>query len=104
MHGSESYPKSARIRRRREFLSLQRDGRRRHSASFVVISRPSAGGDSRPKAAEALLRLFETFILTPGAARGGIFVTLHGSGRDFAICRAARLWKTAPNGENSVGF
>jgi ribonuclease P protein component len=45
--GSRSYPRSARIRRRREFLSLQRDGRRRHSESFVVISRPSAGDESR---------------------------------------------------------
>jgi hypothetical protein len=55
-----------------------------------------AGGDARPKAAEALLRLFETFILAPGVAPGGIFLTLHGSGHDFPICRAARLWKTAP--------
>ena len=43
----EGYPKVARVRRRAEFVSLQREGRRRHTAHFVVVRRPSAGGTSR---------------------------------------------------------
>lgn len=42
-----SFPKSARIRRRREFLTLQRKGRRRHTEHFVVVRSPSEGPDSR---------------------------------------------------------
>ena len=42
-----SFPKTARIRRRREFLSLQRRGRRRHTEHFVVIRSPSDGIASR---------------------------------------------------------
>lgn len=38
----DGYPGSARLRRRREFLAVQQDGRRRHTAHFVVIARPSA--------------------------------------------------------------
>ena len=41
------YPKSARLRRRTEYLALQREGRRRHTAHLVVISRPAAGAGSR---------------------------------------------------------
>ena len=37
----------ARLRRRMEFLSIQREGRRRHTAHFVVIRRPAAGDLSR---------------------------------------------------------
>jgi len=40
----EGYPSSARLRRRREFLAVQQDGRRRHTAHFVVIARPSSDG------------------------------------------------------------
>jgi ribonuclease P protein component len=47
MAGSRSFPKAARLRRRREFLTLQRDGRRRHSAHLVVIRGPAAGPISR---------------------------------------------------------
>jgi ribonuclease P protein component len=42
-----TYPKTVRIRRRREFLALQRDGRRRHTSHFVVIRRTSTGAASR---------------------------------------------------------
>lgn len=44
---SASYPKSARLRRRREFLLLQREGRRRHTPHFVVIRTPARTGESR---------------------------------------------------------
>jgi len=47
MPGSRAYPKVVRLRRRREFLSLQRQGRRRHTASFVVVQAPAAGPTSR---------------------------------------------------------
>jgi ribonuclease P protein component len=43
----DGYPSSARLRRRREFLAVQQDGRRRHTAHFVVIARPSAGPGAR---------------------------------------------------------
>jgi ribonuclease P protein component len=45
--GRLTYPKEARIRRRAEFLELQRLGRRRHTAHLVVIRRPSAAATSR---------------------------------------------------------
>ena len=35
--GAYRYPKAARIRRRREFLRLQRSGQRRHTAHLVLI-------------------------------------------------------------------
>jgi ribonuclease P protein component len=41
------YPKAARLRRRREFLTVQHDGRRRHTAHLVVIQRPAPGTLSR---------------------------------------------------------
>ena len=47
MKHCRTYPKAVRIRRRREFLALQRDGRRRHTSHFVVIRRPSATAASR---------------------------------------------------------
>jgi ribonuclease P protein component len=47
LRASRSYPKSARIRRRREYLALQRDGRRRHTAHLVVIQRIASGPRSR---------------------------------------------------------
>lgn len=47
MAPSCAYPKEARVRRRAEFLSLQRDGRRRHTPHLVVIHRPGAGPASR---------------------------------------------------------
>jgi len=47
MAGSRAYPKSVRLRRRREFLALQRLGRRRHTPSFVVLQVPSVAATSR---------------------------------------------------------
>jgi ribonuclease P protein component len=47
MAGSRAYPKSVRLRRRREFLTLQRLGRRRHTPSFVILQAPSATPVSR---------------------------------------------------------
>ena len=47
MKHCRTYPQTVRIRRRREFLALQRDGRRRHTPHFVVIRRPSTGAASR---------------------------------------------------------
>jgi ribonuclease P protein component len=47
MAGSRGYPKAVRLRRRSEFLSVQREGRRRHTAHLVVIRRPTHGRASR---------------------------------------------------------
>ena len=47
MPASRAYPKAVRLRRRRGYLALQRSGRRRHTASFVVLEAPAAGGLSR---------------------------------------------------------
>jgi len=47
VRGSRSYPKAARLRRRREFLTLQRDGRRRHTPHLVVIHRPGRSKTTR---------------------------------------------------------
>jgi len=41
MTASYRYPKTARVRRRAEFVSLQRDGSRRHTAHLIVIRRPA---------------------------------------------------------------
>lgn len=45
--GRLSYPKAARIRRRAEFLAIQRQGRRRHTPHLVVIRRPANGPIAR---------------------------------------------------------
>jgi ribonuclease P protein component len=47
MPGSRGYPKAARVRRRREFLALQRHGQRRHTPSFVVVQAASDAPISR---------------------------------------------------------
>jgi ribonuclease P protein component len=44
---SFAYPKEVRLRRRAEFLSLQRDGRRRHTQHLVIIRRPGSHPASR---------------------------------------------------------
>jgi ribonuclease P protein component len=44
---ARSYTKAARIRRRREFLRLQREGRRRHTSHLVLIRQPNDGPTSR---------------------------------------------------------
>ena len=45
--GRLTYPKEARIRRRAEFLELQRKGRRRHTEHLVVIRHSARGPVSR---------------------------------------------------------
>ena len=47
MAASHSYPKAVRLRRRAEFLAVQREGRRRHSEHLVVIRQPAPGLCSR---------------------------------------------------------
>lgn len=47
MPGSRAFPKVARLRRRREFLEVQRTGARRHTQHLVLIRRPVAGPTSR---------------------------------------------------------
>ena len=47
MAASRSYPKSARVRRRAEYLTLQREGRRRHTSHLVIIRRAARGARSR---------------------------------------------------------
>jgi len=42
-----TYPKAARLRRRPEFLAIQRDGQRRHTPHLVVIRRAAPGPGSR---------------------------------------------------------
>lgn len=42
-----AFPKAVRVRRRREYLALQRGGRRLHTASFVVLHAPANGPSSR---------------------------------------------------------
>ena len=42
-----SYPKSARVRRRAEYLALQREGRRRHTSHLVFIRRAASGARTR---------------------------------------------------------
>jgi ribonuclease P protein component len=44
---SEKFPKSARLRKRPEFLSLSRTGKKVHSPNFIVISKNNERGESR---------------------------------------------------------
>lgn len=44
---SERFPKTARLRKRPEFLKLSRTGSKFQSANFVVISQANDGADSR---------------------------------------------------------
>jgi ribonuclease P protein component len=44
---TQRLPRSRRLRKRPEFLLVQRDGRRRVTAHFVVLTRPRAEGPSR---------------------------------------------------------
>ncbi len=43
----EEFPKSARLRKRHEFLKLSRTGRKIHSAHFVIVSGKSDCGETR---------------------------------------------------------
>jgi ribonuclease P protein component len=45
--GREKFPKSARLRKRPEFLRLSRTGRKVHSAHFVIVSGTNERGETR---------------------------------------------------------
>lgn len=45
--GKEIFPKSARLRKRPEFLNLSRTGKKVHSPNFIVIRASNARGESR---------------------------------------------------------
>jgi ribonuclease P protein component len=45
--GKERFPKSARLRKRPEFLTLSRAGRKIHSAHFVIVSGKNDHGETR---------------------------------------------------------
>ena len=45
--GREKFPKSARLRKRPEFLKLSRTGRKIHSAHFVTVSEKNDRGETR---------------------------------------------------------
>jgi ribonuclease P protein component len=47
LQGREKFPKSARLRKRPEFLKLSRAGRKQQSANFVVISKPNDRAETR---------------------------------------------------------
>lgn len=47
LSGSERFPKSARLRKRPQFLNLSRTGSKFHSPNFVVISKSCDGAKSR---------------------------------------------------------
>jgi ribonuclease P protein component len=44
---TESFPKSARLRKRPEFLKLSRTGRKIHTPNFIVIFEKNERGESR---------------------------------------------------------
>jgi len=47
-HGQPaSFPKHARLRRRGDYLRVQRDGRRHHTDQFVVLTAPGSAPNSR---------------------------------------------------------
>lgn len=47
MTADEGFPKRLRLRRRREFLSVQRGGHRVPTAHFIVYGRPNGGRPAR---------------------------------------------------------
>ena len=47
LRGSEKFPKTARLRKRPEFLRLSRTGKKIHSANFIVISKKTDAAESR---------------------------------------------------------
>ncbi|MGF1469085.1 MAG: ribonuclease P protein component [Sandaracinaceae bacterium] len=49
--GDHRFPREARVRRRYEFLRIQRQGRRVHSRHFVVVLRPAEPPPGAPRAA-----------------------------------------------------
>ena len=42
-----TFPKSSRLRTRKEFLAVQRSGKRRPTAHFLLVRSPNAGGPTR---------------------------------------------------------
>jgi len=47
VRGRESLPKTARLRKRHEFLRVSRGGRKIHSANFLIISKASGKSEAR---------------------------------------------------------
>ena len=47
LRGRERFPKSARLRKRPEFLNVSRTGKKVHSPNFIVISKSNVRGESR---------------------------------------------------------
>jgi len=45
--GGEKFPKHARLRKRLEFLSLSRGGKKIHSPHFLIITQPNERGEAR---------------------------------------------------------
>jgi ribonuclease P protein component len=45
--GQENFPKTARLRKRPEFLRLSRTGRKDHSGNFVVVTKVNDTGQTR---------------------------------------------------------
>lgn len=45
--GAEDFPKTARLRKRPEFLKVSRTGRKIHTANFLVISKANDKGETR---------------------------------------------------------
>src|ERR1700745_707480 len=45
--GTEKFPKSARLRKRPQFLSLSRSGKKSHTPNFVVIHEKNDCGETR---------------------------------------------------------
>ena len=45
--GAEDFPKTARLRKRSEFLRVSRTGRKIHTATFLVISKANDKGKAR---------------------------------------------------------
>jgi len=47
LKGSQRFPKTARLRKRAEFLKLSRGGAKFHSASFVILTRSNNRSENR---------------------------------------------------------
>jgi len=47
LKGSQRFPKTARLRKRAEFLKLSRGGAKLHSASFVILTRSNSRSENR---------------------------------------------------------
>lgn len=47
LRGSRAFPKAVRVRKRREFLAVQRQGRRQHTDGFIVLQSSSPTPNAR---------------------------------------------------------